>query len=202
VVRDDLRDLEHVREISLVEQLVDLLPERVGSPLSIANLRQDLQVVHKTVVHWLEILDNMYVCFRVAPFGSPKIRAVKKEQKIYLWDWSCVGEPGARFENLVACQLLKYCHWLEDTQGYRMELRHLRDNERREVDFVVLRDRRPMFAVECKSGDRGIGAAAHYFAERTPIPRFYQVHRGDRHFSSGKVTVLPFVRFCDELEMP
>jgi predicted AAA+ superfamily ATPase len=42
VVREDLRDLDRVREVSLVEQLVGLLPERVGSPLSVANLSRVL----------------------------------------------------------------------------------------------------------------------------------------------------------------
>ena len=202
VIREDLRDLERVREVSLVEHLVDLLPERVGSPLSIAKLRQDLEVDHKTVDRWLTILENMYICFRLPPFGSPRIRAVKKEKKLYLWDWSAVADAGARFENLVACQLLKYCHWVEDVQGFRMELRYLRDTDRREVDFVVLRGARPQFAVECKTGERGISPSVLYAAERTPIPRFFQVHGGARHHSSGKVTVLPFVEFCRELEMP
>jgi len=202
VVREDLRDLERVREVSLVEQLVDVLPERVGTPLSVANLRQDLEVDHKTVERWLTILENMYVCFRLPPFGSPRIRAVKKEKKLYLWDWSAVADLGARFENLVACQLLKYCHWVEDTEGFRMELRYLRDTDRREVDFVVLRGGRPQFAVECKGGERAISSAVRYCAERTPIPRFFQVHRGDRHYASGKVTVLPFATFCTELNLP
>ena len=202
VIREDLRDLERVREVSLVEQLVDLLPERVGSPLSVANLRQDLDVDHKTVERWLTILEHLYVCFRLPPFGSPRIRAVKKEKKLYLWDWSAVADPGPRFENLVASQLLKYCHWVEDTEGFRMELRYLRDTDKREVDFVVLRGGRPQFAVECKTGERAISPAVRYFAERTAIPRFYQVHRGDRHYESGKVTVLPFTRFCGELGLP
>lgn len=202
VVQEDLRDLEHVREISLVEHLVDLLPARVGSPLSIANLRVELEVDHKTVERWLQILENLYVCFRVAPYGAPRIRAVKKERKLYLWDWSSVPDEGPRFENLVASQLLKYCHLIEDTEGHRMELRFLRDTDRREVDFVVLQDARPLFAVECKSGDRDVGASVRYFAERTPIPRFLQVHRGTRHFESGKIMVVPFGRFCDDLRMP
>ncbi|MBK6846782.1 MAG: ATP-binding protein [Proteobacteria bacterium] len=202
VVRDDLRDLERVHEISLVEQLVELLPRRVGAPLSVANLRQDLEVDHKTVERWLTILENLYVCFRVAPFGAPRIRAVKKERKLYLWDWSMVADPGPRFENLVASQLLKYCHLVEDLEGYRMELRFLRDTDRREVDFVVLRDGSPLFAVECKSGQSEIGPSLRYFAERAPIPRFYQVHRGDRHFATGKITVLPFARFCQDLALP
>jgi hypothetical protein len=70
------------------------------------------------------------------------------------------------------------------------------------VDFVVLRGARPQFAVECKTGERSISPSVLYAAERTPIPRFFQVHGGDRHYSSGKVTVLPFVEFCRELEMP
>jgi uncharacterized protein len=202
VVREDLRDLEQVREISLLEHLVDLLPSKVGSPLSIRSLREDLQVDHKTVERWLQILENLYVCFRLLPYGPPRVRAVKKERKLYLWDWSGVEDLGPRFENLVASQLLKYCHWLEDTEGHRMELRYLRDTDRREVDFVVIRDRKPLFAVECKSGEKAIGPAVRYFAERTPIPRFFQVHRGTRHFSTGPITVLPFARLCQDLELP
>lgn len=202
VVREDLRDLEQVREISLIEQLTDLLPSRVGSPLSVKSLREDLQVDHKTAERWLQILENLYVCFRISPYGSPRIRAVKKERKLYLWDWSGVEDIGPRFENLVAAQLLKYCHWIEDSEGHAMELRYLRDTDKREVDFVVMRDRKPLFAVECKSGEKAVGPAVRYFAERTPIPRFYQAHLGERHFETGKVTVLPFVRLCRELALP
>jgi predicted AAA+ superfamily ATPase len=152
---------------------VELLPSRVGSPLSIKSLRENLQVDHKTVERWLQILENLYVCFRILPYGSPKIRAVKKERKLYLWDWSGVPESGPRFENLVASQLLKYCHWLEDTEGHTMELRYLRDTDGREIDLVVLQNRRPLFAVECKSGEKAVGVALRYFAERTPIPGFF-----------------------------
>jgi hypothetical protein len=127
---------------------------------------------------------------------------VKKQSKLYLWDWSSVEGDGPRFENLVACQLLKYCHWVEDTQGHSMDLRYLRDTDKREVDFVVLKDRKPIFAVECKSGEKAIGPALRYFAERTPILRFYQTHLGERHFSTGKVTVVPFIRLCEELGLP
>ena len=202
VVREDLRDLERVREVSLVEHLVDLLPSRVGSPLSVANLAGDLQIDHKTVERWLQILENMYVCFRIPPFGAPRIRAVKKERKLYLWDWSVVEDPGPKFENLVAAQLLKYCHSVEDTEGQPMELRYLRDTDRREVDFVVMRKRKPLFAVECKASDRSVDPSLFYFAERTGIPRFFQVHLGQAHFERGAVTVLPFARMCDELGLP
>lgn len=204
VVEDDLRDLEQVRDIVLIRLLIDALPERVGSPLSINKLSQALEVSHPTLKRYLDILDHMYVTYRISPYGSPKIRAVKKEQKLYLWDWSILEDQGARFENLVASQLLKYCDFMTDTQGYRMELRFLRDTDKREVDFVVIRDKKPLFAVECKTGQKQLSPHISYFKARTAIPYFYQVHLGQRDSGdpAGSGRLIPFVKFCHELNMP
>jgi predicted AAA+ superfamily ATPase len=90
----------------------------------------------------------------LSPFGSTKIKAVKKEQKLYFWDWSELEDAGAKWENFVASHLLKYCHFVEDTEGFKMEIRFLRDIEGREIDFVVLKNRKPLFAVECKVGEK------------------------------------------------
>jgi predicted AAA+ superfamily ATPase len=204
VVYDDIRDLENVREISLIELLVEELPDRVGSPLSVRNLQNTLQVAHETAERWLAILERVYLCFRIPPFGAPRIRAVKKEQKLYLTDWSRVTGSGERFENFVACQLLKYCHFIEDSEGFPMELRFLRDTDKREIDFVVLKEKRPLFAVECKTGERGISPAVSYFRERTVIPSFYQVHLGTKDWGDAErnVRVLPYHVFCKELALP
>jgi predicted AAA+ superfamily ATPase len=124
------------------------------------------------------------------------VRAVRKSSKLYLWDWSEVPTEGARFENLVAGHLLKFCHFLEDTQGFKMELRFLRDTDLREIDFVVLKDRKPLFAVECKTGEAQISPHIYYFRSRTQIPKFYQVHLGQKNFQDGNIHLLPFVDFC------
>lgn len=199
VIYDDIRDLENVREISLLELLALELPNRVGSPLSIKNLREALQVSHTSVARWIEIFERMYYCFRIPPFGGKQIRAVKKEQKLYLWDWSLVPDECERFENFLASHLLKYCHFIEDTEGYEMDLRFIRDTDRREVDFVVLRDGKPLFAVECKTGQRRVNPAIFYFKQRTSIPMFYQVHLGNKDFVNQGVRVLPFHSFCSEV---
>jgi len=204
VLRDDLRDLERVQDVVLVSLLSDRLPDLVGSPLSINKLRQDLQVAHQTVQNWLNILERLYVLFRIPPYGGPNIRAVKKEMKAYLWDWSVVPDPGARFENLVACQLLKYCHFMQNTEGYDMGLRYIRDTDRREVDFVVLKEGAPLYAVECKLNARDIPRAIRYFSERLDIPYSYLVHRGikDYEHATTPLRVVPFQTFVKELELP
>lgn len=202
LIREDVRDISVIQNLAAIEQLAEMLPERVGNPLSVQSLSEDIQVDHKTIKRWLSVLESMYFCYRISPYGTTKIRAVKKEQKLYLWDWSTIENPGMRWENMVASQLLKYCHWLEDSEGEAMELRFLRDIDRREVDFVVLKNKRPLFAVECKTGERSIGSGIRYFAERTPIPVFYQVHRGKASFGDARIRVMPFTRFCKELGMP
>jgi len=202
VIYDDIRDLESVKEISLLELLASELPQRVGSPLSVKNLKELLQVAHETIERWLRIFERMYYCFRIPPFGPPKVRAVKKEQKLYLWDWSLIDEAGPRFENFIASQLLKYCQFFEDTEGYRMELRFLRDTDKREIDFVVIKNGTPEFAVECKTGEKDISPSIHYFKERVEIPQFYQVHRGQKDYEKNGVRVLPVLALCKELDLP
>ena len=204
VVHADLRDLEHVREVSRLDLLLAHLPSCVGSPLSVNRLRKLLQASHESVERWISAFERLYLCYRLAPFGSTRIRAVRKERKLYFWDWSRVDDPGARFENLVAGHLLKYCHLVEDTEGNAMELRFVRDTDGREIDFVVLRDGRPEFAVECKSGDRNAAPACRYFRERTDIPRFYQAHLGTADFGDADTDtrVLPFWTFCAEMALP
>lgn len=203
VIQDDLISLEQVKEVSQISLLMDVLPDRVGAPLSVNNLRQDLSVAFETAERWICILENLYVCFRIEPFGLPALRAAKKEKKLYMWDWSLCTDEAARFENLVASNLLKYCHREADQQGDRMELKFIRDSQRREIDFVIVRNRRPEFAVECKLGERELSRNIAYFSQRTNIPRFYQVHAGRRDIERAdcRARLLPFTEFVRELRL-
>ena len=199
VIYDDLRDLTGIREISLIELLLECLPERVGSPLSINSLRIDLSVAHQSIENWISSLEALYVVFRISPYGTQKIRAVKKEKKLYFWDWSGIETESFRFENLVACHLLKYCHFLRDTKGFQMELRYLRDVDGREIDFLVVKDKSPLFAVECKLHVTNLSPSLNYFQKRLAIPRCFQVHLSHKDFGDEIVRSLPFMTFCKEI---
>jgi hypothetical protein len=190
VLREDLRDLTAVREVALVDELVDLLRERVGAPLSINSVREDLEVDHKTVARWIGILERLFVVFRVLPYASRVRRSLRKSAKLYFWDWSEVGDPGARFENLVASHLLKYVHWLQDVEGYAIDLRYVRDREKREVDFLLLRDGKPWVLVEAKVSDLAASPALAYFRERLHTAAAFQVVGG----MEGRRDVVPAVR--------
>ncbi len=168
LIRDEVTSLERIQDLGTLELLMLRLPELVASPLSINAVREDLQISHKTAAAWLQVFERLYAIFRLPPFGAPAVRAVKKEQKHYHVDWSVVPAEAARFENLVACHLLKWVHHEQDTQGRDVELRYFRDTDGREVDFVIVDRQRPVLCVECKWADTPVDKSLRYFKVRFP----------------------------------
>ncbi|MFV2082600.1 MAG: ATP-binding protein [bacterium] len=198
--REDVRDLENVRNLASLELLADMLEGRVGSLLSLQSLREDLEVSHRAVTHWMEILDRLYFSFRIHPYSHTAVRSLKKAPKAYLWEYSAVMDEGARFENLVASHLLKLKHALEDQEGFRVGLHFLRDASKREVDFLVALEGRPWFAVECKLSGRKVNPALNYFGERLEIPFLYQITREQGvDILDGRVRVMPADKFLAAL---
>lgn len=199
-LREDVRDLEAVRELSSLQTLADLLPSRVASPLSINALREDLEASHRAVSHWMDVFDRLYFAYRIPPYAAKRVRALKKMPKAYLWDWGMVSERGPRFENLIASHLLKFCHWHQDREGFRTGLHYLRDAAGREVDFLVTCDGKPWFAVEAKLAGVDPDPALRYFAERIGVKWLYQVALdGKRDFVRDGVRCLPAWRFLAAL---
>lgn len=201
LIREDIRNLENIQMIDKVQDLYDLLPTKVGSPLSINSLREDLEINFRTVDRWLNILEKNYSCFRIAPFGPPKVKAVKKEQKLYLWDWSRLDDNGAKLENLVALHLLRMCHWFLDTEGLEYELRYFRDTDKRKVDFIITHKKKPIMAVEVKNSEQNLDSNLKYLLERVKIPYAFQVHLNSTQYkrlediNGAKVFMVPADRF-------
>jgi len=167
IVREDLRDISRLPELSQIEMLMALLPERAGQPLSRAALREDLEVAHTTVSRWLRYLEVLYYHFEIRPYATRIKASLKKEGKLYLWDFTEVEDPGSRFENLVANHLLKACHYWTDTGEGTFELRYLRNKGREEIDFLVLKNRKPWLPIEVKLTDTAL--SPHWFSFLTQL---------------------------------
>jgi len=166
IVREDLTDLSGIRHISDIETLIQLLRKRVGSPVSYASLSEDLQVSPKTVKHWIQVLENLYVIFKVPPYHKNIARSLLKEPKYYFFDNGMVNkDDGIKFENLVANALLKECHFLEDSLGVEAKLFYLRNRQGNEVDFLVTIDEKPTLMTEVKLSDSNLAKDLVYFSK-------------------------------------
>ncbi len=164
ILRQDLLDLEAVRDLKTMEILISLLAERVGAPVSNASLAKLLQKDPKTIQRWLEILEDLFVIFRLPPFHKNLARAIKKEPKYYFFDTGQVrGDDSQRFENLVACSLLKELHRLNDADGVRGSLYYLKTKEGREIDFLVHFDDSPSWLIEAKLNDSSLSPNFKHF---------------------------------------
>ena len=164
LVREDLRDLTRIGSLENVAALVTLLPDRVGSPLSINSLRGDLAASHETLQNYLRALQLCYFIFEVPVYSQRINRSLKKEKKIYFHDWSFVPEESKRFENYVAAELLSWITFWSDAGLGDFALRYVRTREGKECDFLILREAKPWLLIEAKLQAQAFPSHLYSFA--------------------------------------
>jgi hypothetical protein len=168
ILRQDLIDLEVVKNIKQIELLIDLLKDRVGSPISYSSLAEDLQVSDKTVKRWLEVLENMYVVFKITPYSKNIARATLKQPKYYFYDIARVPDDGARLENLVAASFLKEIQFRQDCLGENWELYFISKKGNGEIDFLITNDSHPKKMIEVKMSDDSPSKNFHLYSKDLP----------------------------------
>jgi uncharacterized protein len=204
LVNQDLASTEHLRNLPLVEQLMFLLPERVGSPLSLNNLREDLEVHYATIKHWMALLERVFYGFFILPHAGSAARMLKKEPKWYLWDWTEIADPGHRFENLVAVHLSTWVRSVGELGLDDLSLSYVRDKEKREVDFLISGKRKPLILLECKRTDSEPSKALLHHARALKPARAIQlvadpIDPVHRRFGDIAIDILPAASFLREL---
>ncbi len=201
LLEENVVGLEAIHDLGSLEHLMMRLPDLVGSPLSLNALREDLQLNHRTVARWAEILERFYSIFRLSPMGGPRIRAVKKEQKHYHFDWTLPPQKAQCFENLVAVHLKKWVEFEKDTKARDLELRYFRDVQGREVDFVILEKQKPITFIECKWADEDLHPALNYLHERFPRAECWQITAvGTKDFRTTQgIRICPAPTFLSQL---
>ena len=168
ILRQDILSIENIKSISSLETLVQLLRDRVGAPLSYTSLAEDLHCAPKTIKHWLDVLENLYVVFKVLPWHKNLARSLLKAPKYYFYDTAQVREPSAKLENLTACALLKEIHFRSDVKGEDRKLFYLRNKDKKEVDFLLSKDNKPTYMIEVKTGDEQLSNNLVFFHKAFP----------------------------------
>ena len=188
ILRQDLVDYETVRDLQSVQILIELLRSRVGSGISVNALATELQKDHKTIQRWLNILEDLFVIFKITPFSKEISRSLKKEPKYYFYDSGLVdGDNGVKLENVIACSLLKEVHRLIDVEGIELQLNYLKVKGGREIDFLLhSKDKsiRPIL-IESKYSDADASANFKLFETHFKSPKKIQlVQTLKRNFST------------------
>ncbi len=176
ILREDIQDLEPVRQTQLLRLFVEALQERVSGLITLSHLAADLEISPKTAKHWLTLIEKMYIAFPVYSLTKNIPRAIQKPPKVYFYDNADVNaNDGAKLENLVATHLFKRLQFVEDYYGYRCSLKYIRDKEGREVDFVTVIDNKVVDLIEVKNNVTEISQSLKYYANKLKPKRVVQI---------------------------
>lgn len=176
VFRQDINEIENVRDINILEIFYTMLRERVGAEIVLSNIARDLEIAPKTAKAWLSLLERTYALFVIMPFSKNLTKAIVKTPKVYFYDNGEVeGDIGSKFENLVANHLLKKIQFLEDATGEKYELNYVRDRNGPEVDFLIVKNRKPLLLIEAKASDSARSKSLYYFMEKLKIEKAVQL---------------------------
>lgn len=189
ILKEDLLTLSAVRDIQSIETLIEMLRSRVGSLVSSNSLARDLQKSPNTIQHWLQLLEDLYVIFKLTPYHKNIARALLKEPKYYFYDNGMVlGDPGTRLENLVACALLKEIQRVQDEEGEDFHLHFIRNKDGQEIDFLVTRGKQPHQLIEVKWQDGNLSPHFNRFLTAEPLIRTQVVGElaQNKSFPSGE----------------
>lgn len=178
LIREDVVEFSRLHEVNAMRLFVELLRERVGSPLSLASIARDLAVSPTTLKRYLDILQALYIVFTVQPWHRNVARAILQTPKVYFFDTGLVrGDEGVRLENAVAAMLLKHVHFQQDARGKPTGLHYIRTKDGAEVDFALSEDNRLTHLIECKLADSAPHRALAGFAQKFPEAQAVQLVR-------------------------
>jgi len=179
IIHEDIRNFADVKKIDTVEMLFSLLPSKVGSPLSLNNLAGDLQVAFDSVKSWIDLMESVYLVFRLSPWTKKISRSILREKKLYLYHSPLISDEGNRFENLIAIELIRaITYWNESGWGH-YNLHYLRNKEKKEVDFVITDKNNPLLLIEAKLNDTNAAENLIYFQNILQVPAVQLVYKKD-----------------------
>lgn len=178
LIREDVVEFSRLHEINTMRLFVEILRERVGSPLSLASIARDLAVAPTTLKRYLDVLQALFVVFTVQPWHHNIARAILQAPKVYFFDTGLVrGDAGVRLENAVATMLLKHVHFRQDARGKSVGLHYIRTKDGTEVDFALSEENALTHLIECKHSDTSPHRALTAFSARFPGAEAIQLVR-------------------------
>jgi uncharacterized protein len=202
LIRTDILDFERVHDLRTIQTILELLRRRVGSPVSFNSIAEDVQASPNTVKRYIEIMEALYIVFRITPYSNNIARSLLKEPKIYFFDTGMViGNEGAHFENMVAVSLLKHVRGISDYLGRQSELRYIRTKDGDEVDFCIIEKNRPTQIVEAKAGGKDIGTSLEKFHAKYGLPAIAVIKNLKRDFKEGDIPVVRAASYLGGLFM-
>ncbi len=202
LLRIDVLDFENIHNLNAIRLVFDLLRERVGSPVSFNSIAEDVGISPHTVKKYIQILEALYIVFRITPFSKNIARSLLKVPKIYFFDTGLIkGDSGAKLENFVATCLLKHVFAKIDYKAELYSLNFLQTKEKNEVDFALVKNNQIEKIIEVKNSNSSVGEGLAYFHRKYNLPALQIVKELKRERVEDGIEIVQAHNFLKSLDL-
>lgn len=196
----DALELTEIHNISALKLIFDLLRHNVGSSISYQSISRDVGISPGAVKRYIDILEALYVIFRVRPYSKNIARSILKEPKVYFFDTGLViGDEGAKFENIVANSLLKHVYAKNDYEAENFQLHYLKTKEGVEVDFALANNEVIELMIEVKNRNDNIHKGLLDFQNKYGYPAVQVAKELKQERKKNNIEVLNGANFLESL---
>ncbi len=155
----DILAFESIRKPILVQNILKILADQIGSTFSINSIANDLKVSRNTIEKYIHILEQAYIIFRLPAYSGKERVKARLMDKIYFWDngirngilgrlvdMGIREDKGALFENFVISELMKAKRLYKNNTNYYF----WREKNDQEIDIIEEDGSKKIKGYECK----------------------------------------------------
>lgn len=181
----DVLNIEYIKSPRALELLLTALASQLGNEVSAHEISNTLDVDSKTVQHYIDILEKLFIVFSLRPHASNVRKSITKKRKYYFYDLGIRNavlnnfsplegraDIGALWENFCIVERMKNNAVMQRFIQYRFWRSYAGD----EIDLLEIEDQK-IRGFECKWN-------AQQLSERVQT-----IYRDDLH-GVGDITVL------------
>jgi hypothetical protein len=145
----DILELANIKKPDLLMKLLNALALQLGSEVSYNELAKILGVDRMTIITYIDLLEKVYVIFRLHPFSSNQRNEITSKPKIYFYDNgirnAIIGQfnplqnrqdVGALFENFFISEKMKQNAY----SGFYGKTHYWRNTQQAEIDFIEINE--------------------------------------------------------------
>ena len=181
----DILEYKNIRRSDMLNKLLTALSLQLGNEVNFNELGRLVGINNETVMRYLDLLEKVFIIFRLPSFSRNIRQELKKSQKVYFYDNGIRNaliqnfksldlrtDTGALWENFIICERKKYNEYNENYVNQYF----WRTHAHQEIDYIEEKDGM-LYAFEIKWNEKRRAKFPNSFAQTYPNHEFKVINR-------------------------
>lgn len=205
-VERDVRKIINIKDLSLFQKFIKLCANRIGQPLNINSLCNEVGISNSTIKSWLSLLEASHIIYLLQPYYKNLGKRIIKSPKLYFIDVGLVcyllginekkhleNHPlrGNLYENMIVMDLIKN----RTNRGLEPNFYFYRDNNQNEVD-LIFENNNELIPIEIKSSTtfnaQFLKGIKYFMKITSSVERGFLIYTGDPVVMESQIKILNY----------